>query len=119
MKKPIFDKAGQPGLSKDYFLGVKYREAECTLSFFNSDCLPTEMEDNLKEFLEAKGVKFLYEVENDPLFIYVELPEGWRRELTDNHLWIDLVDSESTVQAKIFFKGSFHDRKAFMIPPEE
>ena len=80
-------------------------------SFVNSDTLPTEGD---RKELEAAGVRFLGPVEGDPIFTYVELPEGWKKVATDHDMWSKLVDAEGVERASIFYKAAFYDRSAFL-----
>jgi len=79
-------------------------------SFVSSDTLPTDLRG--KEILEAAGVKFLGVVEDDDMFQYVELPDGWKKVPTDHSMWSNLVDEQGRVRASIFYKGAFYDRSA-------
>lgn len=52
---------------------------------------------------------------DDPLFMSVELPHGWRvRPAEDHSMWSDLIDGDGAVWAKIFYKAAFYDRRAEM-----
>lgn len=50
----------------------------------------------------------------DDLFVYVELPKGWRIQPTDHSMWSELVDAEGKKRAAIFYKAAFYDRHAFI-----
>lgn len=117
-KKPMFEKMtgtpidvlhlfnyGEPG-------GCENREALAIQSLVDSDCLPSDVDDDLREFLEEKGVRFLGEVEDDPLFTYVDLPQGWTKVGTEHNMIAYLKDDAGEIVADIFFKGSLHDRRA-------
>lgn len=97
------------GSSSDAILG---QEAAGQSSFVGSDTLPTDMQGNAKEVLEAAGVQFLGIVEDDPMFQYVELPEGWQKVATGHSMWSDLVDDKGRKRAGIFYKAAFYDRSA-------
>ena len=92
------------------------QEAEGQRSFVNSETLPTEIRSfgdwDAKEILEAAGVKFLGPVEGDPLFQYVELPEGWKKVGTDHSMHSRLLDDKDRERASIFYKAAFYDRRA-------
>lgn len=69
-------------------------------SFINSDTLPTYVndihfvhKDPRQPFIDA-GVKFLDIVEGDPMFQYVELPEGWKRVAAREALRTHIVDEK-------------------------
>lgn len=79
-------------------------------SFVSNDTLPTDLRG--KEILEAAGVKFLGVVEDDDMFQYVELPDGWKKVPTDHSMWSNLVDEQGRVRASIFYKAAFYDRSA-------
>jgi hypothetical protein len=81
--------------------------------FVNSDTLPVEIDAESKKKLEAAGVKFGKAVEGDELFLYVDLPNGWKKVPTDHSMWSHLVDDKGTVRAEIFYKAAFYDRRAF------
>jgi hypothetical protein len=81
-------------------------------SFVGSDTLPTEMSTDDRSALEAAGVKFGDEVPGDPLFQYVELPEGWSKKGTDHAMHSELLDEKGRVRAYIFYKAAFYDRRA-------
>lgn len=51
---------------------------------------------------------------DDPLFVDVTLPEGWRIEPTDHAMYSNLVDAEDVKRASIFYKAAFYDRSAFI-----
>mgnify|MGYP001606995066 CR=1 FL=1 len=89
------------------------QEAQGQRSFVNSETLPTDNR-GAKAILETFGVKFLGIVESDPMFQYVELPEGWKKVATDHSMWSDLVDEQGRKRASIFYKAAFYDRSAHM-----
>lgn len=97
------------GSSNNAILG---QEADGQRSFVGSDTLPTEIQGNGQEVLEAAGVKFLGIVEDDPLFQWVELPPGWKKVATGHSMWSDLVDDKGRHRAGIFYKAAFYDRAA-------
>jgi len=94
------------------------QEAQGQRSFTQSDTLPTEFnsygEYNAKAILEAAGVKFLGVVDGDPMFQYVELPQGWKKVATDHSMWSQLVDDKGRERASIFYKAAFYDRSAHL-----
>lgn len=94
--------------------GILAQEAQGQHSFVGSDTLPTDLGCDDKTILEAAGVKFLGPVEDDKLFQYVKLPQGWKKNATDHSMWSNLVDNKGRVRAKIFYKAAFYDRKANM-----
>lgn len=98
---------------------IEMQEARGQKELAGSDVLPSQIRGTRnspdgREALERAGVRFGDYVESDPLFRYVELPEGWEKRPTDHSLWTDLVDAEGRVRASIFYKAAFYDRDAFV-----
>lgn len=89
------------------------QESQGQRSFVGSNTLPTKFCDGSSEktVLEAAGVKFLGIVDGDPMFQYVDLPSGWKKEAI-NRLWSKLVDDKGRERAAIFYKAAFYDRSA-------
>jgi hypothetical protein len=98
------------GDSSNAILG---QEADGQKSFVSSTTLPTDMRE-AKAVLEAAGVKFLGVVEDDPIFQYVELPNGWKKVATSHSMHSDLVDDKGRKRAGIFYKAAFYDRSAHL-----
>lgn len=98
--------------------GILAQEAQGQRSFVGSDTLPTDMgrysDYDTKAILEAAGIKILGAVEGDPMFQYVELPQGWKKVATDHSMWSKLVDDKGRERASIFYKAAFYDRSAHM-----
>lgn len=92
--------------------GIEFQEADGQRSFVSSETLPTDMGGDTKAVLEAAGAKFLDVIEDDPIFQYVELPEGWKKVATGHSMWSDLVDNKGRKRAGIFYKAAFYDRSA-------
>ena len=80
--------------------------------FVNSGTLPTKMSPEDKVTMEKVGCVFHGEAEGDPLFQYVTLPEGWKKERTGHSMWSKLVDQKGRKRAMIFYKAAFYDRDA-------
>lgn len=97
---------------------ILHQEAQGQRSFVGSDTLPTDIgrrsDYDTKAILKAAGVQFLGEVEDDPMFQYVELPAGWKKVPTDHSMWSMLVDDKGRERARIFYKAAFYDRRANM-----
>ena len=92
---------------------IENQEAAGQSDFVNSTTLPTKiMTDNGKEILEKAGVVFGEEVEDDPLFQYITLPEGWTREGTGHSMHSDVLDDKGRKRISVFYKAAFYDRKA-------
>ena len=68
-----------------------------------------------EEEWESIGIRIKGVVTSDPIFIEVELPDGWKIEATDHSMWSDLVDNHDNVRAKMFYKAAFYDRSAHII----
>ena len=77
-----------------------------------SDQLPVDGSEDPR--WEELGVTFPDEDVDDPLFRTVILPAGWKKRRTDHSIWSELVDSNTRVVARIFYKAAFYDRRAFM-----
>ena len=90
---------------------IEQEESDGQVSLINSDTIPAKMNEETKKALTKSGVKFGELVEDDPLFQYVELPEGWTKRPIDR-LWTDLLDSRGQVRARLMYKAAFYDRKA-------
>lgn len=93
---------------------IERQEAQGQTELVRSEVLPTEFlgRVNTKEILEAAGVKFLGVVEDDPLFQYVELPQGWKKIPTEHSMHSTLLDNKGRARANIFYKAAFYDRSA-------
>ncbi len=93
---------------------IENQEAQGQRSFVGSDTLPTDIPPTEKETLEKWGVKFLGAVEGDPIFQYVQLPQGWKKVPTNHSMWSNLVDDRGRGRAGIFYKAAFYDRSAHL-----
>lgn len=91
---------------------IYQQEAAGQESFAQSETLPTDMSEVARNALEKSGVKFLGIIEDDPIFQYVELPEGWQKKPTSHSMYTDLVDANGKKRASIFYKAAFYDRSA-------
>jgi len=80
-----------------------------------STTLPTDLKGASRETLEAAGVKFLEVVPDDPIFQYVQLPEGWKLVPTHSQYWSDLTDEKGRVRAAVFYKAVSYDRHCHLI----
>lgn len=103
---------------------VELQEARGTTSFIESDTLPVTMgpvagyeehgPEGTMAVLEAMGVEFMGLVENDPVFQYVKLPEGWSKKPGWDPRLSLLVDENGRERASIFYKAASYDRKAIL-----
>ena len=50
----------------------------------------------------------------DALFVRASLPDGWRMQKTEHHMWTDIVDGEGRKRGELFYKASIYDRAAFV-----
>lgn len=108
---------------KDPSEAIYAQEKRGQQSFCNSTDLPIAgggygepgvVDQKLKDQLEAMGIKTGEPYEEDPIFMSVELPEGWEKRPTDHDMWNDLVDNKGRVRANIFYKAAVYDRSSFM-----
>jgi hypothetical protein len=78
-----------------------------------SDTLPSDIED--REAIKKMGFILGEQVEGDPLFIYCQLPRGWKKKPLDNDnpFWTVIVDEKERPRVNIFHKAAFYDRRAF------
>lgn len=65
-----------------------------------------------------KWIRFGDVVSVDPIFRTAILPEGWRLERTDHHLWSNVIDDKGRKRAEVFYKAAFYDRSSFMRPTQ-
>lgn len=97
---------------------VRRQETDGQQSFIGSDTLPTDIgrysSYDEKQILKNVGFKFFEVVEDDPIFQYVKLPEGWRKEQGGDSRWTKLIDNKGRVRANIFYKAAFYDRSAHL-----
>lgn len=94
---------------------IEDQEAAGQSSFVTSTTLPTEiMTDDGKKILEAFGVVFGEVVEGDPMFQYVTLPKGWKREGTGHSMHSDVLDDKGRKRIGVFYKAAFYDRSAHL-----
>lgn len=91
---------------------IMTQERDGQESFVNSDTLPSQMSAKARTILEAAGVKFGGTVPGDDLFVYVELPAGWRKNGSSHAMHSSLLDGHGRTRASIFYKAAFYDRRA-------
>lgn len=91
------------------------QEAEGQQSFVTSTTLPTRIQtENGKEIMESWGFVFGDVVENDDIFQYAALPEGWSKKPTEHSMWSELIDEQGRKRGSVFYKAAFYDRSAHM-----
>lgn len=89
---------------------IERSEKRGQTALVDSDVLPRKFNIGSREELEQMGVVF---GENaDDLFVYVTLPDGWKREATDHSMWSKLFDDQGRERVSIFYKAAFYDRDA-------
>jgi len=96
---------------------ILQQEADGQRSFIESDTLPSRMscsDLDVNAILQAAGVKFCGIVKDDPIFQYVELPQGWKKVATEESRWSKLLDDKDRDRASIFYKAAFYDRSAYL-----
>lgn len=68
-----------------------------------------------KIIFKKLGIKILNTDDtSDDLFWNVRLPVAWKIEATEHDMWNKLLDDKGRTRMSIFYKASFHDRKAFV-----
>ena len=96
---------------------IEAQEKEGQRQLAASNQLPKKGNCNYKEveakpIYEAMGIKVLGDSAGDPLFVDVELPEGWKIQPTGHDMWSYLLDQNGHKRAGIFYKAAFYDRRA-------
>lgn len=98
--------------------GIEEQEAQGQRQLVHSDQLPSKnngyRKTSAKEQYEQMGIKVVGVTEGDPLFLDVELPEGWKKKSTGHSMWNELLDDKGRVRATFFYKAAFYDRDAFV-----
>lgn len=93
------------------------QEASGQRQLVRSDVLPTKINGaydfDIKEALTEIGFAFGDEVDGDPMFRSVQLPEGWTRKGSSHSLWSHVHDERGRERLSIFYKAAFYDRRAF------
>jgi len=91
---------------------IERQESSGQMSFVESDTLPRSGNGEYKALLEKWGFEFLGDVEGDPLFQYVKLPAGWKKQASDHAMWSHIVDDRGRERISVFYKAAFYDRDA-------
>jgi hypothetical protein len=97
---------GLPGM-------IEASERRGQAELVQSTLLPVQM-DGKRATFERMGFKFGEVVKDDPLFIHVELPSGWKKQSTEHSMWSKIVDQNGAERVSIFYKAAFYDRDAFV-----
>lgn len=66
------------------------------------------------KFLVTKESEVLDPKDDDDLFMDVVLPDGWRKEGSRHAMWSYVFDDKGRERMSVFYKGSSHDRSAFI-----
>lgn len=90
------------------------QEAAGQRDLVESTTLPSEISDEDRKALQKHGVRFGKQVNDDPLFTYAFLPDGWQIKPSDHSMWSYLLDDKGRRRASIFYKAAFYDRKAHL-----
>lgn len=93
--------------------GIEVSERVGQIDLVHDETLPADM-GNDRALLESWGVKILGPVQDDPLFVRIELPRGWRKRAEGHAMHSSLLDDSDRVRAEIFYKAAFYDRRANM-----
>lgn len=106
------------------------QEAEGQQELINSSQLPVKsndrLEPNAKVAYKKMGILVhpftdkiarifkdqVNKLNNDPIFVSVILPPGWKISDTNHSMWNNLVDHRDRIRANIFYKAAFYDRSA-------
>ncbi|WP_433235335.1 hypothetical protein ACQPYK_25165 [Streptosporangium sp. CA-135522] len=87
-------------------------EADGQRELVNSEVIPTEIMSGGEDDLTALGFHLGDQVEGDPLFRRVTLPDGWKREASDHSMWSYIIDGLGRRRVSVFYKAAFYDRRA-------
>lgn len=94
---------GMGGGSASEIVKITEQRGQAALEY--TDQLPN-IDDKSRKVLGASGVIFGEQVNGDPLFYHVKLPEGWTKKRTDHYMYTDLLDDKGRVRASIMYKLS-------------
>lgn len=89
---------------------IENQEKRGQSDFVNSEVLPKKCNGCNRKQLENIGIVFGKDA--DDIFVYVVLPNGWKKNPTDHSMWSNLVDDKGRKRASIFYKAAFYDRDA-------
>lgn len=95
---------------------IEHSERRGQRELVESTLLPTDFSYSNKArdraILESWGFKLGDVVEGDPMFMHVELPDGWTREGTDHAMHSSILDEKGRKRIAIFYKAASYDRSA-------
>jgi hypothetical protein len=89
---------------------IRNQEKRGQGEFVRGEVLPKDCLRCTRDQFEKMGI--VYGGDADDLFVYVMLPQGWKKEPTDHSMWSKLVDERGRERAAIFYKAAFYDRSA-------
>lgn len=110
---------------------IEAQEAEGQAELIESSQLPTKINSPrgivAREAYEKMGIMVypftdkiarifkeqVKKMNDDPLFVSVILPAGWKIEATAHSMWNHSLDDKGRTRASIFYKAAFYDRSAF------
>lgn len=92
---------------------VEVMEMEGQQQLVASSWLPAELSPAVEQALLEQGVTLGSVMEADPLFREATLPVGWSRVPSPrSSVWSYLVDEQGHRRFRVFYKASYHDRRA-------
>jgi hypothetical protein len=116
MQEMAIDASEHGGIPVGVSLGPGFIEAQERAGqrdLVEAEQLPANMGRERAVF-EAMGIEFIGPTKDDPLFMDVRLPQGWKKRATGHAMHNELLDDRSNVRASIFYKAAFYDRRADM-----
>jgi hypothetical protein len=78
--------------------------------FVESDVLPATFRS--RAYAEKIGFVFHGPVEGDPIFVYADLPKGWRKIAGEESRHSYIVDEQGRRRVHVFYKAAYYDRHA-------
>lgn len=94
---------------------IETEERRAQREFASSEKLPVRVDRGTREQLESMGIVF-GEEDQEGIFVVATLPEGWKRQATDNSFWTNVVDEHGSPRLSVFVKSSFLSTQAFVRP---
>lgn len=99
--------------------GIEAEERRGQAELVASESLPTDIARygnpaDDRGTLERWGFKLGEPFPEDPMFMPVELPKGWKREGTDHAMHSSVLDAKGRKRIAVFYKAASYDRRADM-----
>lgn len=91
---------------------IEGQEKRGQYALVNSEVLPKDHNGESRDVFEGMGIVFGEEA--DDIFVYVTLPQDWKKEPTDHSMWSKVIDSKGRTRINVFYKAAFYDRSAHM-----